>query len=202
MSLRASRRSCGPCASAWPGRSWRSSARQPPISRKRWVIDLRLPMYLRTPRTFGVARLCRVLVVRRRGFGVARRCVRRAPRCLRRLACHRHASRCGRRVSHKRVERVGVCDLEAATDRFRRERGLGTVLGGSPAQRVEPPAYLELVTAAWAHVRLRRVGLASMQRRTVCSRWLRVDPYWAFRSSMRLPFMRMATCPSALGAHG
>ncbi|GAA4527728.1 VOC family protein [Amycolatopsis samaneae] len=49
---------------------------------------------------------------------------------------------------------LGVRDLEAAADRIRREWGLGTVPGGSPAPGVvnavvplEPPVYLELVTA-------------------------------------------------------
>ncbi|WP_152521479.1 VOC family protein [Amycolatopsis decaplanina] len=49
---------------------------------------------------------------------------------------------------------LGVRDLEAAKDRFRREWGLGTVSGGSPVPGVanaviplEPPVYLELVTA-------------------------------------------------------
>ncbi|MEU5263076.1 VOC family protein [Amycolatopsis sp. NPDC021455] len=49
---------------------------------------------------------------------------------------------------------LGVRDLEAAADRLRREWGLGTVPGGSPAPGVtnavvplEPPIYLELATA-------------------------------------------------------
>ncbi|MFD5246253.1 VOC family protein [Amycolatopsis sp. NPDC058340] len=49
---------------------------------------------------------------------------------------------------------LGVRDLEAAAERFRREWGLGTVPGGSPVPGVsnavvplEPPLYLELVTA-------------------------------------------------------
>ncbi|UMP05141.1 VOC family protein [Amycolatopsis sp. EV170708-02-1] len=49
---------------------------------------------------------------------------------------------------------LGIRDLEAAADRFRREWGLGTVPGGSPVPGVtnavvplEPPLYLELVTA-------------------------------------------------------
>lgn len=49
---------------------------------------------------------------------------------------------------------LGVRDLEAAADRFRREWGLGTVPGGSPVPGVAnvivplaPPVYLELVTA-------------------------------------------------------
>ncbi|MGC7096409.1 VOC family protein [Amycolatopsis lurida] len=49
---------------------------------------------------------------------------------------------------------LGVRDLDAARERLRREWGLGTVPGGSPAPGVanavvplEPPVYLELVTA-------------------------------------------------------
>ncbi|MGW3966622.1 VOC family protein [Amycolatopsis sp. NPDC005003] len=49
---------------------------------------------------------------------------------------------------------LGVRDLEVAADRFRHEWGLGTVPGGSPVPGVanavvplEPPVYLELVTA-------------------------------------------------------
>jgi hypothetical protein len=41
--------SCGSCVSGW--RSWRRRfcGRQPPISRGRWVVDLQLPVHIRTP---------------------------------------------------------------------------------------------------------------------------------------------------------
>jgi hypothetical protein len=49
---------------------------------------------------------------------------------------------------------LGVSDLGSAADRLRREWGLGTVPGGSPAPGIDnvvvplsPPLYLELVTA-------------------------------------------------------
>jgi hypothetical protein len=63
---------------------------------------------------------------------------------------------------------LGVRDLEAAADRLRREWGLGTVPGGSPAPGVvnavvplEPPVYLELVTATDAGASEAAAGLAT-----------------------------------------
>jgi hypothetical protein len=63
---------------------------------------------------------------------------------------------------------LGVRDLEAAADRLRREWGLGTVPGGSPAPGVvnavvplEPPVYLELVTATDAGASKAAAGLAT-----------------------------------------
>ncbi|MFG3343169.1 VOC family protein [Glycomyces sp. NPDC048151] len=63
---------------------------------------------------------------------------------------------------------LGVGDLEAASERLRRDWGLGTVLGGSPAPGVanavvplEPPVYLELVTVTDAAASEAADGLAA-----------------------------------------
>jgi hypothetical protein len=63
---------------------------------------------------------------------------------------------------------LGVCDLEAAADRLRRDWGLETVPGGSPVPGVsnavvplEPPVYLELVTVTDAGASDAAAGLAA-----------------------------------------
>jgi hypothetical protein len=63
---------------------------------------------------------------------------------------------------------LGVRDLEEAADRFRRDWGLGTVPGGSPAPGVAnavvplgSPVYLELVTATDAGASEAAAGLAA-----------------------------------------
>ncbi|MFI7121714.1 VOC family protein [Amycolatopsis sp. NPDC049868] len=64
---------------------------------------------------------------------------------------------------------LGVRDLDAAADRFRREWGLGTVPGGSPVPGVAnavvplaPPVYLELVTATDADASEAAARLAAL----------------------------------------
>ncbi|GAB2772646.1 VOC family protein [Amycolatopsis magusensis] len=64
---------------------------------------------------------------------------------------------------------LGVRDLQAATDRIRREWGWGTVPGGSPVPGVstavvplEPPLYLELVAATDPGASAAAAGLAAL----------------------------------------